>query len=210
MAVLLPDDCAPARRRVHVGCDATCVRPRSLQAAAHVGPHTLVRGVARRSKAAARSAARCPRAPQQHASLLQFGFLLGGVWTETKTQPLARGRGPAFRDAAACCMQRAVVPRAAPAAPHLPRLRPLLSGVAAPPRACAVFARRPPPHGLRGALRCCAPAAEPPSARRHALVLSPRSAARPASSWRVRAVEVRHPSWNPKHSFLTRDAAAGV
>ena len=102
-----------------------------------------------------------------------------------------------------CSMQRAAAPRATSATPRLPQKFRLLSRAAAPPRACVALPRRLPPHGLRGALRSCAPATEPPPARRRALVPSPHSAPRSASSWSVRAVEVRTLLSNPKRFSLT-------
>ena len=82
-------------------------------------------------------------------------------------------------------------------------------------RACVVLASCPQPHGLRNALWRRAPANELSPAHRaprRALWLATRSAARPASSRRVRAVEVRTLLSNPicLFSHLVAQASAGA
>ena len=83
------------------------------------------------------------------------------------------------------------------------------------PRACVVLASCPPPQGLRNALWRRASASElSPAYRapRCVLWLATRSAVRPASSRRVRAVEVRTPLSNPicLVSHLVAQASAGA
>ena len=212
MTELLPDDCAPATTTP--GTEMAYTLRSSERTSCMSAPRSSpARAGSLVSQLNAHTTASTSPAPSSTAARLLpavLGVLLGWLASAGACVGVVAKRSPPSHRRAlplptTLRTQRAAAPRAAPSAAHLPRLRPLLSRATAPSRACAVFASRPPPHGLHGALRCCVPpAAEPPPARRRALVSSPRCAARPASSWRVRAVEVRHPPWNPKpHASCT-------